>query len=68
MTAAAPATVGGLYVQLARARDDRDHALAVLRIAGASWAQLATATRTSEEAARARYRHLAPRPPGGASR
>jgi hypothetical protein len=33
--------------------------------AGASWAQLATATRTSEEEARARYGHLAPRAPGG---
>jgi hypothetical protein len=33
--------------------------------AGASWAQLATAARTSEEEARARYGHLAPRAPGG---
>jgi len=36
--------------------------------AGASWAQLATATRTSEEQARARYGHLAPRPLGGEGR
>jgi len=36
--------------------------------AGASWAQLATATRTSEDQARARYGHLAPRPPGGEPR
>jgi hypothetical protein len=33
--------------------------------AGASWAQLATATRTSPEEVRARYGHLARRPPGG---
>ncbi len=33
--------------------------------AGASWAQLATATRTSPQEARTRYGHLAPRPPGG---
>ena len=38
------------------------------RHAGASWAQLATATRTSEDQARARYGHLAPRPPGGEPR
>jgi hypothetical protein len=36
--------------------------------AGAGWAQLATATRTSPEEARARYGHLAPRPSGGESR
>jgi len=36
--------------------------------AGAGWAQLATATRTSQDAARARYGHLAPRPPGGEPR
>jgi hypothetical protein len=36
--------------------------------AGASWAQLATATRTTEDQARARYGHLAPRPPGGEPR
>ena len=36
--------------------------------AGASWAQLAAATRTSEEQARARYGHLAARPPGGETR
>jgi len=36
--------------------------------AGASWAQLATATRTSQDQARARYGHLAPRPPGGEPR
>jgi hypothetical protein len=35
---------------------------------GATWAQLATATRTSEEEMRARYGHLAPRPPGGEPR
>jgi len=33
--------------------------------AGASWAQLATASRTSPEEARARYGHLAPRQSGG---
>jgi hypothetical protein len=33
--------------------------------AGASWAQVATATRISPEEARARYGHLAPRAPGG---
>jgi hypothetical protein len=32
--------------------------------AGASWVQLATVTRTSEDQARARYGHLATRPPG----
>jgi hypothetical protein len=36
--------------------------------AGAGWAQLATATRTSPDQARARYGHLAPRPPGGEPR
>jgi hypothetical protein len=36
--------------------------------AGASWAQLATATRTSPDQARARYGHLTPRPPGGEPR
>ena len=36
--------------------------------AGASWAQLATATRTSEDQAQARYGHLAPRPPDGEPR
>ncbi|HEY8557852.1 MAG TPA: hypothetical protein VIM97_10995 [Actinomycetes bacterium] len=36
--------------------------------AGASWAQLATATRSSPEEARARYGYLAPRPPGGERR
>ena len=36
--------------------------------AGASWAQLATATRKSPEEARARYSHLAPRRPGGEPR
>jgi hypothetical protein len=36
--------------------------------ARASWAQLATATRISEEEARTRYGHLAPRPPGGERR
>jgi hypothetical protein len=42
-------------------------ASAALR-AGASWAQLAAATRISKEEARARYGHLAPRPPGGERR
>jgi len=36
--------------------------------AGASWAQLATATRTSPDQARARYGHLAPRRPRGEPR
>ncbi len=36
--------------------------------AGAGWAQLATATRTSPDQARARYGHLTPRPPGGEPR
>jgi hypothetical protein len=36
--------------------------------AGASWAQLATATRTSAEEARARYGHLAPKLSGGERR
>jgi hypothetical protein len=47
--------------------DAEVEASAALR-AGASWAQLAAATRTSQEEARARYGHLAPRPPGGESR
>jgi hypothetical protein len=36
--------------------------------AGATWAQLATATRTNQDQAQARYGHLARRPPGGGSR
>jgi hypothetical protein len=36
--------------------------------AEASWAQLAVATRSSEQEARARYGHLAPRPPRGEPR
>jgi hypothetical protein len=35
---------------------------------GATWAQLAIAIRTSEDQARARYGHLAPRAPGGEPR
>jgi len=36
--------------------------------AGATWAQLATATHTSQDQAQARYGHLARRPRGGGSR
>jgi hypothetical protein len=36
--------------------------------AGASRAQVAAAARISEDQARARYGHLAPRPPGGERR
>jgi hypothetical protein len=47
--------------------DAEVEASAALR-AGASWAQLAAATHTSQEEARAGYGHLAPRPPGGERR
>jgi hypothetical protein len=47
--------------------DAEVEASAALR-AGASWAQLAAATRTSQEETRARYGHPAPRPPGGERR